>query len=250
MHADVQRRTQHRWPDFKTVSFKFKVLGFQNRVSVSAQKDVIETFDYLGFDGPIIMKNPEYEFVVMENYLFHGKVLTMVYFGMWIANGGRNVVAKYDLKKRAYISTTSMDAELALITANMALASPGKLFYDPFVGTGSFPVACSHFGALTIGSDIDGRSAGRTPKRSIRANFDQYGLRSLWLGSFVSDLTNSPLRLSRCLDGIVCDPPYGVREGLKVLGQKNGLGKEAVYIDGVAAHLYVSLGRIIKCKLY
>jgi tRNA (guanine10-N2)-methyltransferase len=184
------------------------------------------------------MKDPDYEFAVMENYVFHGKVPTMIYFGRWIADGGRNIISKYDLKKRVYISTTSMDAELAMITANMALAAPGKLFYDPFVGTGSFPVACSHFGAHTLGSDIDGRSAKGTPDQNIGRNFEQYGLSSLWLCNFVSDLTNTPLRISRCFDGIVCDPPYGVREGLRVLGRKNGLGKEPVYIDGVAAHLY------------
>jgi tRNA (guanine10-N2)-methyltransferase len=187
------------------------------------------------------MKDPDYEFVVMENYVIGEKVPNMIYFGRWIADGGRHLSLKYDLKKRAYISTTSMDAELALITANMALAAPGKLFYDPFLGTGSFPVACSHFGAHTLGSDIDARCSRGTPERNIQTNFDQYELRSLWLGNFVSDLTNTPLRISRCFDGIVCDPPYGVREGLKVLGRKDGLGKEVVYIDGVPAHLYVFL---------
>jgi tRNA (guanine10-N2)-methyltransferase len=207
---------------------------------MSAQKEVIESFTYLGFDGPIKMKDPDHEFVVMENYAFHGKIPNMIYFGRWIADGGRDVMLTYDLKKRAHISTTSMDSELSLITANMALAAPGKLFYDPFVGTGSFPVSCSHFGAHSLGSDIDGRSSNGTPEKNIGTNFDQYGLRSLWLGNFVSDLTNTPLRMSRCFDGIVCDPPYGVREGLRVLGQKKGLGKEAIYINGVAAHTYVS----------
>ena len=29
--------------------------------------------------------------------------------------------------------------------------------YDPFVGTGSIALACQHFGATVIGSDIDMR---------------------------------------------------------------------------------------------
>jgi tRNA G10 N-methylase Trm11 len=49
------------------------------------------------------------------------------------------------------VCTQSQSPE-SLITANMALAAPGKLFFDPFVGTGSFIVAASHFGALTSAS--------------------------------------------------------------------------------------------------
>lgn len=40
----------------------------------------------------------------------------------------------YDLKKRAYIGTTSMEAEVSLLMANQALAAPGKYVYDPFGG--------------------------------------------------------------------------------------------------------------------
>ena len=73
--------------------------------------------------------------------------------------------------------------------------------------------------------------------KDIRTNFRQYGLLDKYLDGFISDLTHSPLRKGRFLDGIIGDPPYGVREGLKVLGTKDGSGKEAVYINGEAAHL-------------
>lgn len=133
-----------------------------------------------------------------------------------------------------------MDSELALITANIALAAPGKLFYDPFVGTGSFPIACAHFGAIAWGSDIDGRSIRGKGQRSLLSNFFQYGLTGNFGDSFAADLTNSPLRTARLFDGIVCDPPYGVREGLKVLGSRDQTkGKEPVFQNGEAHHLYV-----------
>ena len=32
---------------------------------------------------------------------------------------------------------------------------PGKLVYDPFVGTGGILVAATHYGAVVIGMDID-----------------------------------------------------------------------------------------------
>ncbi|KAJ4514056.1 hypothetical protein HRR83_006554 [Exophiala dermatitidis] len=189
---------------------------------------------------------------------------------------------KHDLKKRPYISTTSMDAELALVTANIALASPGKIFLDPFVGTGGFMVAAAELGAWVLGSDIDGRSyrgKGTGLDKGVGANFKKYGLTHLFGDCISSDLTNTPFRKSssrsqsqsqqqqptknnggggRWLDGIVCDPPYGVREGLKVLGARprksvvaaaaaaeNGAevtssdasaAPKEIFVDGVPAH--------------
>ncbi|CAN0490404.1 unnamed protein product, partial [Hapterophycus canaliculatus] len=63
-----------------------------------------------------------------------------VYFGRVVAEGNRELVAAFDLKKRPYLGPTSMDNELALVMANMALAGKGKLCFDPFVGTGSILV--------------------------------------------------------------------------------------------------------------
>ncbi|KAF3481467.1 tRNA guanosine-2'-O-methyltransferase TRM11 [Arthroderma uncinatum] len=168
--------------------------------------------------------------------------LNRVYLGRWITEGGRTEINRYDLKKRNYISTTSMDAELSLISANMTHAAPGKLFYDPFVGTGSFLVAAAHFGAITCGSDIDGRSfrgkeAAPGVNTGVTANFKQYGLQSKFLDTFISDLTNTPLRKTRIFDGIICDPPYGVREGLRVLGHKDDKRKgEIMMYEGVPSY--------------
>lgn len=183
------------------------------------------------------MKTPEQTFRIFEEYDYGSKTPKKIYFGRLVSGSQRQAVWEYSLKRRQYISTTSMDSELALLTANFALAAPGKYFYDPFVGTGSFPIACSHFGAMTMGSDIDVRMLRGKNGVDITSNFRQYGLLDRYLDGFVSDLTHSPLRTDRFLDGIICDPPYGVREGLKVLGSRDGSGKEALFIDGEAAHL-------------
>lgn len=210
--------------------------------------DLINSFAYLGFEGPVALKGPDQVFCLFEEWPPPSATAEedadgpgadevaaaaaprrrrhrprRMFLGRRVGRGARELAHVYDLKKRRYISTTSMDAELALATANLALAGPGKLFYDPFVGTGSFPIACAHFGAVAVGSDIDGRALhGRSKTENIRANFDQYAL-SAGLGDlFTADLTNSPVRMPhpthRLFDGIVCDPPYGVREGLRVLG--------------------------------
>ncbi|KAL5332928.1 hypothetical protein BJX70DRAFT_392585 [Aspergillus crustosus] len=261
LHADVQKRTPHLWEKYKKVPFRFTVETFAGKLTPAQKRDIIQSFSYVAFEGPITLTKPDEDFWVMERYYDPTQVTEAerkshsrarepkagvvgplhLYLGRFIANSGREVVNKYDLKKRRYISTTTMDAELALITANMAGAAPGKLFYDPFVGTGSFLVAASHFGALTFGSDIDGRSfRGKEMTKGkptgVELNFQQYGITQNFGDVYTSDLTNTPLLDRQFLDGIVCDPPYGVREGLRVLGTRDGREIGEVIIDGVPAH--------------
>ncbi|KAH8789319.1 S-adenosyl-L-methionine-dependent methyltransferase [Hyaloscypha finlandica] len=242
LHDNVRGISQRLWPLYKESSFKFTVDSFQGSRSTMEQRKLIEGFRFLGFEGPIKMKGAEQEFCISEEWQFDAAALGVhapqsVHLGRFLGGSDRDVIGKYDLKKRKYICTTSMDAELALITANITLAAPGKLFYDPFVGSGSFPVACAHFGALAFGSDIDGRSIRGRGKTNLLANFVQYKLTDNFGDSFVADLTNTPLRAARIFDGIVCDPPYGVREGLKVLGSRDPTkGKEPVFRDGKAHH--------------
>ena len=243
LHNDVRKRSSHLWSLYEHTSFKFDVDSFRGKRSSGEQSRIIESFNYLGLDGPIKMISPEQQFCVFEHWLYKSASPRRLYLGRWVANGGREIIHKYDLKKRKYISTTSMDSELALITANLSLAGPGKLFYDPFVGTGSFPIACAHFGAMTLGSDIDGRTIRGSEGTNVLHNFNQYQLESRWINGFIADLTNSPIRkAARWLDGIVCDPPYGVREGLKVLGRRDPekQSREGVLVNGKPSHLYVS----------
>ncbi|KAL2105349.1 hypothetical protein VUR80DRAFT_8522 [Thermomyces stellatus] len=224
----VRASQKHTHPSYRTSSFKFTFDSFQGTRPHSSRLSIINSFSFLGFQGPIALKNPDHEFAILEDWAA-GSTLSGIeephtlHFGRLVGAGARDLATTYTLKTRRYISTTSMDSELALITANLAHASAGKLFYDPFVGTGSFPVAAAHFGALAFGSDIDGRSIrGAGKGGGVAANFAQYGLGHLLGGMFVADLTNTPLRAGRRLwDGIVCDPPYGVREGLKVLGRRD-----------------------------
>lgn len=236
-------RSQHIWNDFKQSTFKFRVHGYQGGRSNTEQRDIIESFKYVGFEGAIRMKDAENEFVVFEEYARdpnHSHICLKTPHRLFLARfltfGGRTATKKFDLKKRRYINTTSMDSELALLTANIAQAQHGKLFYDPFCGTGSFPIACSYFGAITVGSDLDARVVRGKPNNNITTSFGQYGLGARYIGSSICDITNSPVRLARFLDGIVCDPPYGIREGVKVLGRQDGLGTEEVLIDGIPAH--------------
>lgn len=250
LHNSIKADSSGRWPLYKNSSFKFAIDAYQGKRSTSQQRAIINSFRYLGFEGNINMIDPEEEFAVFEEW---GECTSdgskceelspkRLFFGRHIANSRRSLIVRYDLKKRPYISTTSMDAELSLVTANLVLAGPGKLIYDPFVGTGSFLVTAAESGAFVCGSDIDGRSFRAKHSKGIEAgigkNFNHYGLRGRFLDCWMGDLTNSPLRKHNqgFLDGIVCDPPYGVREGLKVLGVRGGKMKEEVFIDGIASY--------------
>ncbi|KAI1382952.1 tRNA guanosine-2'-O-methyltransferase TRM11 [Hypoxylon trugodes] len=237
LHAIIKRDTPHLWPQYKEVSFKINIDAYQGSRPEKRKLELINSFSYLPLDGLILLKNPEQKWTIFEQWEFEAVPKNLpdplkIHFGRLVGHSVRDLIKTYDLKKRGYISTTSMDSELALITANIALAAPGKIFYDPFVGTGSFPIACAHFGALGWGSDIDGRSVrGEGGKKSLKGNFKQYGLEQLLGDVFVCDLTNSPVRKARILDGIVCDPPYGVREGLKVLGCRDPEDKDAWLVE-------------------
>ncbi len=251
--------------EYHQSSFKFDFDSFRGQRAPDVRLDIINQFRFLPWKGPIDLKTPDQTFRILEFWQEGSPVRGItapdrMFFGRHIAEGARVIPSKYNLKKRAYISTTSMDSELALVTANMAHAAPGRLFYDPFVGTGSFPVACAHFGAVSLGSDIYGRSfrgdTGTTPtskaplastgeseSKGIFANFQQYEMMDLFGDVFSADLTNTPIRTApgvRFFDGIVCDPPYGVREGLKVLGCRDPEKTPWVVETGRKTYKYVT----------
>lgn len=72
-----------------------------------------------------------------------------------IADGQRSLVNDISLKTRKFIGNTSMDPTLSLLMANQALAKPGDLVYDPFVGSGSLLVAAAKFGGRSFKITID-----------------------------------------------------------------------------------------------
>ncbi|KAI9501122.1 hypothetical protein GGI25_005636 [Coemansia spiralis] len=247
LFAEV-KKTPERWQQYMQCSFKFSVEGFGRSLTQKEKVAVIESFSFLGFQGPIKMKSPDAEFFVYEDYgksdlPFPAEKPKHIWFGRVVGRGSRDLVDKFDVKKRKYLGNTTMDAELSLVMANQALACPGSLVYDPFVGTGSFLLTCSYFGAYSMGSDIDGRqirgTAGfRRGVDGIKANLAQYQLAGRVLDTTVFDICRNPWRSGPMFDAIVTDPPYGVRAGAKRLGRKNGTVPEKSFriVDGIENH--------------
>ena len=135
---------------------------------IDALKAVLE------FKGRARMKGAEHIFWSVESARPNAlkgvpsDIPPRMYFGRVVASGDRSPLSKYELRKRRYLGPTSMDVEMGLIMCNMIQARPGGVVWDPFCGTGSLLINAAHFGAFTMGSDIDirvikwGKKDGKT----------------------------------------------------------------------------------------
>ncbi|KAH9892792.1 tRNA guanosine-2'-O-methyltransferase [Cubamyces lactineus] len=233
LHRENRSRAS-QWQKYAAdTSFKFMVTAFNHTIPQWRQKDVVEGFSYMDFQGKIDMKNPEIVLTCFEEYRDkHGTTRAKdegdgefeeVWFGRLVEVGSaRPLVKTFDVKKRVYYGNTSMEAEMSLLMANQTLASPGKLIYDPFIGTGSMAYTTAYFGAFVYGSDIDGRQMrGKVKPPGIIRAAAQYGIANRIMDLCTFDVTQNPWRCGELFDAIVTDPPYGVRAGAKRLGRKN-----------------------------
>lgn len=208
-------------------TFRITVDSFGKVISFQEQNERIQSLTYIPFKGRVNLRNPEHKFWLMETDDYGANnglppvVKKRIFFGREVGSADRKLLPTYQLKSRTYLGPTAMDAEMAFLMANQAMVKPGKLVYDPFVGTGSILIAAAHFGAMTMGADIDIRVVrdGRGPDCNVWSNFKQYGL-PMPIGLLRADNNLPPWRpgLKEVFDAIICDPPYGVRAG----GRKSG----------------------------
>ena len=156
-------------------------------------------------------------------------------FGRVVARGQRDLTTKFALKRRAYIGSTSLDAELSFVMANLARVCAGSVVFDPYCGTASTLLSAAAFGGQVLGCDVhrgvlagevrivSGRRArSRTGPLSIGLSFAQYGLpQPLGLMHADSGRLGSCLRpqATGLFDAIITDPPYGIRERRAVVSQ-------------------------------
>ena len=214
-------------------TFKVRVEAFGRSLSEAEKIEQIKRLEpLLPWRGKVRLKDPQHTFVLLYDGARggHGPKAERLYFGRVVASGQRELPGKYDLKKRNYIGTTSLDAELSLVMANLAQVRTHDVVYDPYCGTASTLVAAAHFGARVVGSDLyvpvlkgklrtrSGPSAKNQPaKQGIGETFAQYGLPPpLALVHADNDVDLPPFRVvpggGGLFDAIITDPPYGVRE--------------------------------------
>jgi tRNA (guanine10-N2)-methyltransferase len=228
-------------------SWKVTVHTLGTKYTVKEQEGMRFHFSFVDFAGPVLMKDPTNEFVLIREieldafgsplYPRHlpGKILVQEndarpplasYFGR-VLGGSRNVkgrggVDHYSLKKRAYLGPTSMDAELSFVMTNLGQVRKGTIAFDPFVGTGSILLSCALRGAYCIGTDIDTRVLkGRSEKENVFSNFRQFNLPRPELVRSDNAIYHRHYRSDTPLyQSIVCDPPYGIRAGARKTGSR------------------------------
>ncbi|KAJ7725872.1 tRNA guanosine-2'-O-methyltransferase [Mycena maculata] len=237
----ANKANRHLWlPYAHDTSFKFLVTAYNHKIPESRQREVVESFNYMGFVGKIDLKTPQIILGCFEEYdSSSGLAVTrhdrdgrfrQAYFGRLVVEGSaRALIKTFDVKKRLYYGNTSMEAEVSLLMANQAMASSSKLVYDPFCGTGSMAYPIAHFGAQVFGSDIDGRQmrgkVGKDQPPGVLRAAKQYGVADRIVDLCTFDVTRNPWRCGNLFDTIVTDPPYGVRAGAKRLGRKKELSE-------------------------
>lgn len=261
-------RTAHKIPShwygpYEHAAFRFDVDDYMAKVSGPQKVALINRFSFMSLKGPVSMTSPKVRFCIHLDAASVGtgsQQVVPAYLGRVVGEGERGaLMGRFNLKRRPYLGTTSMDAELSLVMANVAAVRPGSLVYDPFVGTGSLLCTAAAFGGLVLGSDIDGRQMRGTvgvdnrpgrdldsPRsaseaivdesptkddrydRSLVGNMRAYGLEGHLLDALVFDIRHHPWRASASpsapslqFDTILTDPPYGVRAGAKKIGTRS-----------------------------
>jgi tRNA (guanine10-N2)-methyltransferase len=239
-------------------TWKITVHALGSTIPLKEQEGVRLQLSFLGFDGPVQLKNPDNEFLFLKEVRLDAtgpagnlparsgdssssssnsitapeestreRSLLACYFGRVLGGirttKNRAGLEQYTLKKRAYLGPTSMDAELAFVMASLGKVKVGSFVYDPFVGTGSILVACALKGAAhVVGADIDIRVLrGKGPTENIQSNFAQFNLPRPELLRTDNAIYHRHFRSHIALyDAIVADPPYGIRAGARKCGSK------------------------------
>ncbi len=188
------------------------------------------------FEGPVSLRDPEETFWMIVSWPIEfppSYLRSWIFFGRQVGiNTTRGpVLSKYDLRRRRYLGPTSMDVELAFLMCNMTRVRKSAFVFDPFVGTGGLLVPAAHYGAVTLGMDIDvrvikwGKKDSKGEQVDFMTNFEDYKLDPP-VGLVRGDLHRTPLKdgVRDLFDAILADPPYGVRAG----GRKSRYGPDKV----------------------
>ncbi len=104
--------------------------------------------------------------------------------------------------RRPFFRSVALDPRLSRLFINLSRPRPGKVFVDPFCGTGGFAIEAALEDMYTVCSDLDGSMV-----EGSLLNLDYYGLRYM-VDVVQADATAIPVR-SGSVSSIGTDPPYG-----------------------------------------
>ncbi|XP_055390930.1 tRNA (guanine(10)-N2)-methyltransferase homolog isoform X6 [Bubalus kerabau] len=222
-------------------TYKIKIHTFNKTLTQEEKVKRIDALEFLPFEGKVNLKKPQHVFSILEDYGLDPNHIPEnphnIYFGRWIADGQRELIESYSVKKRHFIGNTSMDAGLSFIMANHGKVKKNDIVFDPFVGTGKASRKNQKW---------------RGPDENIRANLRQYGLEKYYLDVLVSDASKPCWRKGTYFDAIITDrncllayqlepkchlelwdqilkkkvsAPYGIRESTRRTGSQKEIPK-------------------------
>jgi len=178
--------------------------------------------------GAVDLKAPAVRFVLLEDGdAAGGKELHQVWFTREVAQGSRGLTERLSLRRRPYVTTTSMEPKASLVMSNVASLQSGDKVLDPMAGGGGLLLAAAQLGAgLTVGVDVN----SSIDISRVASNFHDLGLPPP--ADFIFGDVGDPNVQERLypwgpFDVLVADPPYGKRERGPVRAE--GAIQEAVY---------------------
>ena len=217
--------------------FKVLISTVNKTLTASGKIDLIE--ELLGclpeFEIQINLKDPGITLHLLEDYEHEAGCLSHCYLGISLPCEERSkVMTEFSIKKRHFIGNTTMDPVLSAAMSNIARVDTGNLVLDPFVGTGGIVLLCAYHGGYCFGSDLDYKTVHGVSKPSrsglkghrrakdecIRTNFYTHGFEERFLDVCVNDACDIFWKNGNIFDAIVTDPPYGIREGIKMINSE------------------------------
>ncbi len=178
--------------------------------------------------GPVQLKDPDVQFALLEDGdLEEGEPRHKVFFTRQVAKGSRGLTERLSLRRRSYVTTTSMEPKASLVMCHAASLRPGDSVLDPMAGGGGLLLAAAQLGAgRTVGVDVNVTIA----VDRIEANFHELGLpppAAFVFGDVGEAAVQERVAAFGPFDILLCDPPYGKRERGALRAE--GAVQEAVY---------------------
>lgn len=156
-------------------------------------KELLRTIgEILTEDRKVDLDNPENEIRLIQGEKY--------YLTLNKASIDRSSFQQRKVDNRPFFSPISLHPKYARAMVNLARASTGKRFLDPFCGTGGILIEAGMIGAEVIGGDIKQEMID-----GCRENIRKYGINSTMLRSDVGDVGSHVEKVH----SIATDPPYG-----------------------------------------
>ncbi|XP_041418095.1 tRNA (guanine(10)-N2)-methyltransferase homolog isoform X1 [Xenopus laevis] len=190
-------------------TYKIIIHSFNKTLTQKEKLEKINTMEFIPFQGKVNLQNAENIFYLLEDYGSDPNKAPNepfeIFFGRWIADGQRELINSYSVKKRHFIGNTSMDAGLSFIMANHARVKPNDVVFDPFVGTGGLLVSSAHFGAYVCGTEIDYNTVHGLAPYGIRESTRKTGTQKEIIKTELFPESHVPVQLNYHLSDIFSD---------------------------------------------